>query len=122
MLNYKNSHLHITATNGILSVINTDKQTLTLEEKSLSQFEKFYNYWNLAFHHAKDDIFVNNWLHNAPFKKYLTKSFEALGFNDFETLTVTQLEALLLGVSEGDKQTEGLIFRLHNTYPKLTTL
>lgn len=122
MLTYKNNHLHIVATNGLLSVTNTDKETLTLEEQSLAKFEQFYNYWNLAFNHAKDQDFANNWVKNEDFKNYLTLALEAINFNKFETLKISQLEALLLGVSEGDKQTEGLIFRLHNTYPKLTTL
>lgn len=123
MFTYTNNHLHIKVTQGILTVKDTNNKTLILEEKSLAKFEQFYNNWNMAFNHATDTTFAANWCFNETFNFFLRKALEAIEFVGYEDLKLSQLEALLIHTGEDEGEpSEGLIFRLHNTYPKLIAL
>lgn len=115
------SELNITAAPGHVVVTDHRGQVVHIREQSMAKFEEFYKLWALAMAAGGMDSFVNAWVYNQQFRHSLIEACQVVGLEEPEQLTVAQLEALLLNYTWEDGSNQSILFRLHNTYPKLPT-
>lgn len=115
MLSLSAPEVGIEITQGLMAIKDQRQQTQILAEASMTQFETFYRYWTMAMVLAKSETFVNAWVFMEDFRAAMVSALEAIGLKDVGFLSPGQLEALLL-THDGQ---DGLIFRLHRTFPKL---
>ena len=107
--------LGIMGVDGLLTIKLGNGSTVTIEELPLAGFERFYKLWSMACKLGGKDDFLNAWTFNQPFRETITRCLDVVGISEPGLLSLSQLEALLLAHDGG----QGIIFKLHNTFPKL---
>lgn len=116
-LEVNDKRLKISATDGMLSVEGQTDSYL-IQEASMKNYELFYKAYVLAFLPVRDNpelTFTELWCFDKHFRSNIVEALKHLGFNSPEDLRPAQLEALLVSY----QNQVGLLFQLHNTYPKL---
>lgn len=113
--------LRIEAAKGVLIVFDSQNKPHRINEASMMDFERFYSLWMVAMQIGGTETFLNAWCFVSGFKETMTNAMKVLGFEDPTKFSPSQLEALLLSY-EGNEplQMGGVLFRFHQTYPKLT--
>lgn len=113
--------LRIEAAKGVLIVFDSQNKPHRINEASMLDFERFYSLWMIATQIGGTETFLNAWCFVSGFKETMTDAMRVLGFEDPTKFSPSQLEALLLSY-EGNEplQMGGVLFRFHQTYPKLT--
>lgn len=108
--------LKISIVPGMLSISDHRGDETILPEATMDAYRKFYTNYLLAIESIKDsgDAFIEAWCFNDRFRKLTIEALINLGLEKPERFTPSQLEALLIS-HEGKA---GLIFQLHNTFPK----
>jgi hypothetical protein len=109
--------LKVTGLDGFLTVKNSKGQTVVIQERPMLEFEEFYKKWTLAMKVGGKDDFLNAWVYNDSFRMLTQQALEIMGITEVGLYTLSQLEALLIGYKGGP----GLLFQLHNSFPKLLT-
>jgi len=110
-----NEELGFNGKESLLVIKPPTGDAVVVSELALNDFEVFYKKWSLAMQLGGKDDFLNSWTFNQPFRSLITECLQTAGVMQPELLRLSQLEALLLSY-EGK---EGLLFQLHNTFPKL---
>lgn len=101
-----------------------DIPDLVVREQPLVNYEQFYLCWQEAMAHFlqdNQDTFSNAWLHNRSFRETLTRGLGYLGIEQPGNLKLAQLEELVLQSAEyeGQPGKQGLLFKLHQDFPKI---
>jgi hypothetical protein len=106
----------IVASNGMLT-IRTKGQPIYIREQSLETFSSFYRDWQHGLALIANDSFLEGWTNNQAARGLLELALETIGVDieKISNLTFSQLQLLLVSDGQGGA---GLIFQLHNTYPK----
>lgn len=112
-----NQRLQINGIDGFLSIKNSKGKTLVIQEQSMLVFEEFYKKWVMAVRLGGQDDFLNAWVYNESFRELTEGALGLMGVTEVGLYSLSQLEALLIGYEGGP----GLIFQLHNSFPKLLT-
>lgn len=113
---YENKSKGIVANNGRITIVTKGKPVF-IPEASLSKFEAYYRKWQHASWLIRNDSFLEGWTNTPGAKELIQEALNELGVTDaqIESLTFSQLQTLLITDGNGGA---GVIFGLHNTYPK----
>lgn len=117
MLKVNDNDLKLRVANGLLHIKGQTKEFI-VQEQSMHCYELFYRSYVLAFlpcENLAEFDFMDLWIWNPESRELLCEALRSIGIDTPEDLTPRQLQALL--ITYDDKP--GLIFQLHNTYPKL---
>ncbi len=119
MYQLSDKDLRIEAAKGVLIVLDSNNNPHRINEASMTDFEQFYSLWSVALQLAENETFMNAWCFVAGFKETMIDALKWLGFADPEKFSPSQLEALLITHGDG-LELGGILFKFHQTYPKLS--
>jgi hypothetical protein len=119
MYELSDKDLRIEAAKGVLIVLDSNNKPHRINEACMTDFEQFYSLWSVACQLAGTETFMNAWCFVAGFKETMIDALKWLGFTDPEKFSPSQLEALLITYGEG-LELGGILFKFHQTYPKLS--
>lgn len=113
--------------NGFLKVPGSrglGTQDLIIREQTAAKYFKFYSKWQQSMSLlGPHDTFASCWLQNDTFANLVIEAAKDLGIDNLTDLKLSQISELFVSckVPEGsDELPIGLLFRLHQDFPKLT--
>ena len=99
---------------------------LIIRERTAHEYLEFYRLWREAMSLIEPtDTFASAWLQKPLFSELLTQATQHLGIENLTSLKLSQIQELLLSCPVADGSQElphGLLFRLHQDFPKVPTL
>ena len=99
---------------------------LIIRERTAHEYLEFYRAWREAMSLIEPtDTFASAWLQKPLFSELLTQATRHIGIENFTSLKLSQIQELLLSCPVADGSQElphGLLFRLHQDFPKVPTL
>lgn len=119
MFELSDKDLRIEAAKGVLIVLDSHNKPHRINEACMTDFEQFYSLWSVGLQLAGNETFMNAWCFVAGFKETMIDALKWLGFTDPEKFSPSQLEALLITHGDG-LELGGILFKFHQTYPKLS--
>lgn len=106
----------LTVKNGVISII-TKSKPIIIREASLNVMESFYRDWQHGMALIANSSFIEGWTNNLAANSLLKSALGYFGLTEeqINSLTFNQLQLLLVADDNGGP---GVIFGMHNTFPK----
>lgn len=113
---YEKPEAGLTVKNGVISII-TKSKPIVIREASLNVMESFYRDWQHGMALIAEESFIEGWTNNLAANSLLKSALSYFGLTEgqINSLTFAQLQLLLVTDGNGGP---GVIFGMHNTFPK----